>query len=330
MDLTVKNLSKQFVDFKLDNISFELPRGSVMGLIGPNGSGKTTTIKLILNMLKKNQGKIEILGYDNIKEEQIAKENLGIVFDSNYFVDEWNMKMVEKAMSRFYKTWNHLRFYSYIEQFKIAKSKKVKELSKGMQMKLMLACAFSYDSKLLILDEPTSGLDPVSRDELLEIIEKYVEDGKHSVLFSTHITSDLEKVADYITYINYGELIYSGEKKKLLEEFYVIRNVREEIPIGIREKLIGVGAFFPWCYQLIFEKDEKENVLYEYKFYRVPLETKAQGSNVDCKDDFYMVKDFLLSMTDNDWKFKQIVIPFDEKKGIYCTLGYEVIFERKK
>ena len=226
MDLTVKNLSKQFVDFKLDNISFELPRGSVMGLIGPNGSGKTTTIKLILNMLKKNQGKIEILGYDNIKEEQIAKENLGIVFDSNYFVDEWNMKMVEKAMSRFYKTWNHLRFYSYIEQFKIAKSKKVKELSKGMQMKLMLACAFSYDSKLLILDEPTSGLDPVSRDELLEIIEKYVEDGKHSVLFSTHITSDLEKVADYITYINYGELIYSGEKKKLLEEFYVIRNVR--------------------------------------------------------------------------------------------------------
>lgn len=100
MDLTVKNLSKQFVDFKLDNISFELPRGSVMGLIGPNGSGKTTTIKLILNMLKKNQGKIEILGYDNIKEEQIAKENLGIVFDSNYFVDEWNMKMVEKAMSR--------------------------------------------------------------------------------------------------------------------------------------------------------------------------------------------------------------------------------------
>ena len=240
MDLTVKNLSKQFVDFKLDNISFELPRGSVMGLIGPNGSGKTTTIKLILNMLKKNQGKIEILGYDNIKEEQIAKENLGIVFDSNYFVDEWNMKMVEKAMSRFYKTWNHLRFYSYIEQFKIAKSKKVKELSKGMQMKLMLACAFSYDSKLLILDEPTSGLDPVSRDELLEIIEKYVEDGKHSVLFSTHITSDLEKVADYITYINYGELIYSGEKKKLLEEFYVIRNVREEIPIGIREKL-------NWC-----------------------------------------------------------------------------------
>ena len=124
MDLTVKNLSKQFVDFKLDNISFELPRGSVMGLIGPNGSGKTTTIKLILNMLKKNQGKIEILGYDNIKEEQIAKENLGIVFDSNYFVDEWNMKMVEKAMSRFYKTWNHLRFYSYIDNLKLQNQKR--------------------------------------------------------------------------------------------------------------------------------------------------------------------------------------------------------------
>ena len=223
MDLTVKNLSKQFVDFKLDNISFELPRGSVMGLIGPNGSGKTTTIKLILNMLKKNQGKIEILGYDNIKEEQIAKENLGIVFDSNYFVDEWNMKMVEKAMSRFYKTWNHLRFYSYIEQFKIAKSKKVKELSKGMQMKLMLACAFSYDSKLLILDEPTSGLDPVSRDELLEIIEKYVEDGKHSVLFSTHITSDLEKIADYITFIHQGRIILTESKDNLIYKYAILR-----------------------------------------------------------------------------------------------------------
>lgn len=240
MDLTVKNLSKQFMGFKLDNISFDLPQGSVMGLIGPNGSGKTTTIKLILNMLKKDQGEIEILGYDNIKEEQRAKENLGIVFDSNYFVDEWNMKTVEKAMSRFYKTWSSLRFYSYLERFKIAKEKRVKELSKGMQMKLMLACAFSYNSRLLILDEPTSGLDPVSRDELLEIIKKYVEDGEHSVLFSTHITSDLEKVADYITYINYGELIYSGKKKELLEEFYMIRNVKKEIPNNIREKMIGV------------------------------------------------------------------------------------------
>lgn len=256
MDLTVKNLSKQFADFRLNNISFDLPQGSIMGLIGPNGSGKTTTIKLILNMLKKDQGKIEILGYDNIKEEQIAKENLGIVFDSNYFVDEWNMKMVEKAMSRFYKTWSRLRFYSYLEQFKIVKSKKVKELSKGMQMKLMLACAFSYNSKLLILDEPTSGLDPVSRDELLEIIQNYVADGKHSVLFSTHITSDLEKAANYITYINYGEMIYTGEKKKFLEEFYIIRDIKEEISIGIKEKLIGVRKMKDGVQALV----KKENI----------------------------------------------------------------------
>ena len=202
--LEVKNLSKSFDSFQLHNITFTLPKGYIMGLIGPNGSGKTTTIKLILNMLKRNSGEIKIMGLDNIIDEQKAKAELGVVFDTNYFSDDWKITQVEKSISVFYPNWNTERFAEMLRKFHIATNKKVKELSKGMQMKLMLACAFSYDAKLLILDEPTSGLDPVSRDELLQILSEYIEDGEHSVLFSTHITGDLERAADYITYISYA------------------------------------------------------------------------------------------------------------------------------
>ena len=161
--LEVKNLSKSFDNFQLHNITFTLPKGYIMGLIGPNGSGKTTTIKLILNMLKRNGGEIKIMGLDNIADEQKAKAELGVVFDTNYFSDDWKVSEVEKSISVFYPNWNSERFSEMLRKFHIAPTKKVKELSKGMQMKLMLACAFSYDAKLLILDEPTSGLDPVSR-----------------------------------------------------------------------------------------------------------------------------------------------------------------------
>ena len=150
--LEVKNLSKSFDSFQLHNISFTLPKGYIMGLIGPNGSGKTTTIKLILNMLGRNSGEIKIMGLDNITDEQKAKAELGVVFDTNYFSDDWQVTQVEKSISVFYPNWNSERFAEMLRKFHIAPTKKVKELSKGMQMKLMLACAFSYDAKLLILD----------------------------------------------------------------------------------------------------------------------------------------------------------------------------------
>ena len=193
--LEVTNLSKSFDSFQLHNISFTLPKGYIMGLIGPNGSGKTTTIKLILNMLKRTGGTVKVMGLDNIAEEQKVKSELGVVFDTNYFSDDWKVSQVEKSISVFYPNWDSQKFADMLRKFHIAPTKKVKELSKGMQMKLMLACAFSYDAKLLILDEPTSGLDPVSRDELLKILSEYIEDGEHSVLFSTHITGDLERAA---------------------------------------------------------------------------------------------------------------------------------------
>ena len=241
--LEVKNLSKSFDTFQLHNISFTLPKGYIMGMIGPNGSGKTTTIKLILNMLKRNGGEIKIMGLDNITDEQKAKAELGVVFDTNYFSDEWHVTQVEKSISVFYPNWNSERFAQMLRKFHIASTKKVKELSKGMQMKLMLACAFSYDAKLLILDEPTSGLDPVSRDELLQILSEYIEDGEHSVLFSTHITGDLERIADYITYISYGELFFSGGKDEFVDMFRIVKGGTNELSADLKEKAVGIRTF---------------------------------------------------------------------------------------
>ena len=255
--LEVSNLSKSFQSFQLQGISFSLPKGYIMGLIGPNGSGKTTTIKLILNMLKRDSGEVKIMGLDNISDERAVKSNLGVVFDSNYLCEEWTVAQAEAAVSVFYKNWDKKRFSELIRRFHIAPAKKVKELSKGMQMKLMVACAFSYDAKLLILDEPTSGLDPVSRDELLKILSEYIEDGEHSVLFSTHITSDLERAADYITSSNYGELFFSGSKDEFVEMFRLVKGGRDELTLDLSEKLIGIRKFSTGFEGLIKSEDLK-------------------------------------------------------------------------
>ena len=256
--LEVRNLSKSFEGFQLHNITFTLPKGYIMGLIGPNGSGKTTTIKLILNMLKRTSGEVKILGFDNIASEQEAKRNLGVVFDSNYFSDEWKISQVEKSVSVFYENWNTQKFSETLKRFHIQPSKKVKELSKGMQMKLMLACAFSYDAKLLILDEPTSGLDPVSRDELLHILSEYIEDGEHSVLFSTHITGDLERAADYITYISYGELFFSGGKDEFIDNFRIVKGGCEELSVDLGKKMLGIRNFSTGFEALVKTEDLKQ------------------------------------------------------------------------
>lgn len=256
--LEVRNLSKSFEGFQLHDITFTLPKRYIMGLIGPNGSGKTTTIKLILNMLKRTSGEVKILGFDSITNEQEAKRNLGVVFDSNYFSDEWKISQVEKSVSVFYENWNTQKFSETLKKFHIPPSKKVKELSKGMQMKLMLACAFSYDAKLLILDEPTSGLDPVSRDELLNILSEYIEDGEHSVLFSTHITGDLERAADYITYISYGELFFSGSKDEFIDMFRIVKGGREELSADLSKKMLGIRNFSTGFEALVKTEDLKQ------------------------------------------------------------------------
>ncbi len=253
--LEVSNLSKSFKDFRLHDVSFTLPKGYIMGLIGPNGAGKTTTIKLILNMLKRESGEIKIMGLDNISDEQEVKKNLGVVFDSNYFSDEWKVSQVEKSMSGFYENWDSEKYSKILKSFHILPSKKVKDLSKGMQMKLMLACAFSYDAKLLILDEPTSGLDPISRDELLNTLSEYIEDGEHSVLFSTHITEDLERIADYITYLRDGEVYFSGGKDEFVDMYRIVKGGRNELTEDLKKKLIGLRRFSTGFEALIKTED---------------------------------------------------------------------------
>lgn len=238
--LELNGVSKKYSGFTLKDINFTLPMGYIMGLIGPNGAGKTTTVQLILNMIKRDEGEISVLGMDNIKNESLIKENVGVVFDSVFYADNWTVKDTGKAISIFYKNWNHNIFKENVIRFNLPWDKKVSELSRGMQMKLMIACAFSHDAKLLILDEPTSGLDSLSRDELLEILQDYIKDGKRSVLFSTHITNDLEKIADYITFINQGEVFYTGSLEELLEGYRVIKGRPSDLTLSLEKEIIGL------------------------------------------------------------------------------------------
>lgn len=241
--LEIKNLSKEYNSFALNDISFSLPQGYIMGLIGPNGAGKTTTIKLMLNMLKKTEGSIKILGLDSVADQNEIKESIGAVFDANYFVQDWTVKEVEKSIGIFYNNWDSNKFNSMVQRFGLNSNKKVKELSRGMQMKLMLSCAFSHDAKLLLLDEPTSGLDPIARDELLDILLEFISDGQRSVLFSTHITSDLDKIADYITFINNGALIYTGTKDEFMDGFRIIKGGINDITKEQEKKILGIRKY---------------------------------------------------------------------------------------
>lgn len=238
--LEINNITKDYKKFKIDNISFNLPKGYIMGFIGANGAGKTTTIKLILNMIKRDSGEIKVFGLDNIREEERIKEKIGVVFDECYYLEDWTLNDVEKAVSMFYKNWNSSIYEKYLKEFNLARDKKVKDLSRGMRMKLMIAVAFSHEAKLLILDEPTSGLDPVARDEFLDILRDYIEDEEKSVIFSSHITSDIEKIADYITYINNGKIIFTGEKDEFLEKYCIIKGGKEDITESQKKEIIGL------------------------------------------------------------------------------------------
>lgn len=237
--LLVKNLNKKYKDFRLDNISFELQRGYIMGFIGPNGAGKSTTIKLIMNLIKKDSGEIKILGLDSIKDEVGIKNKIGFVYDENCFYEELTVDETKKLISPFYKKWDEGAYKKYINMFGIPNDRKIKELSKGMKMKFSIAMALSHNAELFIMDEPTSGLDPVIRSELMDILSFVIEDGEKSVFFSTHITSDLERIADYITFLNNGKIVFSEGKDVILDRYALIKGEKEISNKGIRDLCIG-------------------------------------------------------------------------------------------
>lgn len=237
--LEIMNLEKRFTEFFLQNISFSLPAGYIMGLIGPNGAGKTTIIKLILNMLKKDGGGIRLFGMDHIEHEQEVKERIGVVMDAPFYVDDWQLLDVEKSLAPFYVQWNSRTFCRLLDDFSLDPKKKVKELSRGMKLKLMIAAALSHEADFLILDEPTSGLDAVAREELMDILSAFISDESKAVLFSTHITADLEKIADYITFIHNGEVRYTGTKDNLLEKYALIKGGLQSFTSEQKKRIIG-------------------------------------------------------------------------------------------
>ena len=237
--LVLTDVQKTFPGFSLHDVSFSLPRGFVMGFIGPNGAGKTTVIKLILNMLVRDSGSIRVFDQDNLLAEQEIKERIGIVMDETFYVDAWMLKDVGMALKPFYRKWSGTRYAALLRKFDLDPVKKVKDLSRGMKMKLMIAAALSHESDLLIFDEPTSGLDAVARSELMEIVRDFMADETKSVLFSTHITTDLEKIADYITVINHGAILYSDTKDGLLEKYRLIRGGLGMLDTRQREQIIG-------------------------------------------------------------------------------------------
>lgn len=238
--LEVSGLGKEYELFSLRDVSFSIPGGSIMGFIGPNGAGKTTTIKSILGMIQKGAGRIRLFGEDFDGSQVALKEKIGVVMDSAFYIDDWTLKDVECAVSPFYESWDSKRYQECLTQFSLDPRKKVKELSRGMEIKLMLAVALSHGAQLLILDEPTSGLDPVARDELMDILRDFVCDDEHAILFSTHITTDLHKIADYITFLQKGRLVYTGEKDLLLESYCIVRGGASDLTPSLREKLLGL------------------------------------------------------------------------------------------
>lgn len=218
--IEIRGLNKSYPDFTLGEIDLTLPGGTIMGLIGENGAGKTTLMKCILNLVRRDSGSITLLGYDNIREERLAKAEIGVVLDECFFHDTLRPKDVGAILApAFRDRWDSRLYADYLDKFQLPQGKLIKEFSRGMKMKLSLAAALAHRPKLLLLDEATAGLDPVVRDEILDEFLAFICDEEHSILISSHITSDLEKVADYITYLHQGRIVLSDAKDTILEHY---------------------------------------------------------------------------------------------------------------
>ncbi|MBE5933847.1 MAG: ABC transporter ATP-binding protein, partial [Lachnospiraceae bacterium] len=221
--IEIRDLTVKYDGFTLDHINFDVAKGSIMGFIGQNGAGKTTTIKSMLNIIKRDEGSIKMLGLDNIKDEYAIKEQLSAVFDELPFDDQLNAKDLNFILRDVYREWDSNLYMGYLDRFGLPMKKKFGDFSKGMKMKLQIAAALSHNAKLLVMDEATTGLDPVVRNECLDIFLEYLQDENHSILMSSHITSDLEKVADSVTFINKGKILLTGYKDDVLDTHGVIK-----------------------------------------------------------------------------------------------------------
>ena len=238
--LKIEHLSKTYPAFKLDDVSFVLEPGYIMGFIGRNGAGKTTTLKSMLKFVHPDSGTVEINGFDINKNEFEVKKSIGFVSGLDGFYSTKKIKQVTDVTKRFFENWNEELYRELLEKFNLDENKLIKNLSAGMKVKYQIAIAMCHDAKLLILDEPTSGLDPVSRDELVILFQDYVADGEHSILFSTHVTSDLDKCADYVTYIKKGKILESCDVVSFKEKYLLVAGKKDDLTEELKSKIIGL------------------------------------------------------------------------------------------
>ena len=238
--IELKNVTKRYDTFTLDHITFNVPKGCIMGFIGQNGAGKTTTIRSMLNITDINEGEIKLLGLDHLKSETEIKKRIAVVFDELPFHDVLTAKDMARIFEGLYPDWDNTVYSQYLERFQLPFKKKIGQFSKGMKMKLQIACALSHNAELLIMDEPTTGLDPVVRDEILHIFMEYMQDGEKSILLSSHITSDLEKIADSVAMIDKGKLLISGYKDEIIENHGILKCGKDKVSEIDKEDIVSV------------------------------------------------------------------------------------------
>ncbi len=217
------NVTKKFKDFSVENINLQVQQGFVTGFIGANGAGKSTTIKMMMNLLKPDAGEVKLFGLDYKKHEKAIKERIGFVYDGNIFFEGLNLKDIKRIVAPAYKNWDDALFYQYIDQFELPLNKAIKTFSKGMQMKASLSIALSHHAELIIMDEPTAGLDPIFRRELLNLLQELMVDSNRTIFFSTHITTDLDRIADYIAFIQRGELVFNQSIHDIAENYALVK-----------------------------------------------------------------------------------------------------------
>ena len=252
--LKVQNLCKKYKDFTLDNVSFSLEQGYIMGFIGVNGAGKTTTIKGIMNFISRDGGRVELFGREFDKDEIALKQDIALMMGGSQYYQRRKIKTITAAVQPFYSNWDEQAYQHYLKRFDLNPEKKIGELSQGMTIKYSLTLALSHQARLLILDEPTSGLDPAARDDLLELFQELVESGEKSILFSTHITSDLEKCADYITFIDRGKIVRTATRDDFIDAYRLISGASEELN-KLRKDLIS-WKIHSFGYQALMENEK--------------------------------------------------------------------------
>ena len=252
--IEISGLCKSYEGFRLENFSLNLPKGSILGLAGENGAGKSTIIKLIMNAEERDAGSVKVLGTECTSPEfNDLKNDIGIVLDEANFPTVLTPKMICRVMESTYKNWNSTQYFDYVRRFALPEDKKFKDFSRGMKMKLAIAAALSHNAKLLVLDEATGGLDPLVRDEILDILNDFTRDEEHSILMSSHIVSDIEKICDYFAFIHQGRLLLFGEKDEILSEYAVTKVSEEELCDIAPQALHGV-KHTPYGAEALVEK----------------------------------------------------------------------------